>query len=364
MNGFIRHVFPGGNTSIGFYSLYKYIISQDEARRIIVIKGGPGTGKSSLMKNIGRHFSEKNFDIEFHHCSSDNNSLDGVLIKGLNAALIDGTSPHVVDPINPGAVDEILNMGDCWNEEGFSKCRKNIIEINHEIGNTFKRSYKFLGAAKCIHEDWTNCNQEALNISGLNKLKEDIKDKIFTNPVTQMGAGRHLFATAFTPDGIVTFIDNLLTGYDNIYVLNGGPGTGKSSVLEYISDEALKRGYFVEVFHDPFIPSRLEHIPELNFALVTSNEINQKALPGIQINMDDLIIKDKRVNLKNQIEEDKGTFYELTSKALNVISSAKGLHDKMETYYIENMDFNKVNEKVNYVTEKLESYAESYTSNI
>jgi ABC-type lipoprotein export system ATPase subunit len=89
-----RHVFPGGNTSKGFYSLYRYMLSQDEARRIICIKGGPGTGKSSLMKNVGKLYKENGYDIEYHHCSSDPNSLDGVVIKALKVAIFDSTSPH------------------------------------------------------------------------------------------------------------------------------------------------------------------------------------------------------------------------------------------------------------------------------
>lgn len=95
MKGKIRHLFPGGNTSKGFYSFYHYIISQDTARRKICIKGGPGTGKSTLMKSIGTFFNDKGYDIEYHHCSSDNNSLDGIVIKQLNIALLDGTAPHV-----------------------------------------------------------------------------------------------------------------------------------------------------------------------------------------------------------------------------------------------------------------------------
>lgn len=94
MNGKIVDVFPGGNTSKGFYSFYRYILGQEEARRIICIKGGPGTGKSSLMKKIAQTFNEKGYDIERHHCSSDNNSLDGVVVKGLNIAILDGTAPH------------------------------------------------------------------------------------------------------------------------------------------------------------------------------------------------------------------------------------------------------------------------------
>jgi MoxR-like ATPase len=96
MKGKIRHFFPGGNTSHGFHSFYDYIISQDTARRKICIKGGPGTGKSTLMKNIGTFFNDKGYDIEYHHCSSDNNSLDGIVINALNVAILDGTAPHVV----------------------------------------------------------------------------------------------------------------------------------------------------------------------------------------------------------------------------------------------------------------------------
>ncbi|MTI67521.1 MAG: ATPase [Firmicutes bacterium] len=94
MAGSIRHLIPGGNTSKGFYSYYDYIIEKD-ANRIFVIKGGPGVGKSSMMKKIGQEMLDKGYDVEYHHCSSDNNSLDGLVIQKLNVAFLDGTAPHV-----------------------------------------------------------------------------------------------------------------------------------------------------------------------------------------------------------------------------------------------------------------------------
>ena len=93
--GIIRHMFPGGNTSRGFFSYYSHILSQEAARRIFVIKGGPGVGKSTFMKKIGSELLERGYDIEFMHCSSDNNSLDGLVIPELGIAMIDGTAPHV-----------------------------------------------------------------------------------------------------------------------------------------------------------------------------------------------------------------------------------------------------------------------------
>ena len=93
--GYVKRVFPGNNTPQGFYSFYDQIVPSD-ARRIMIIKGGPGVGKSTFMSRIGQEMVERGFDVEFHHCSSDNNSLDGVVIPAIGVALIDGTAPHRV----------------------------------------------------------------------------------------------------------------------------------------------------------------------------------------------------------------------------------------------------------------------------
>ncbi|MHB9059512.1 MAG: ATPase, partial [Bacillota bacterium] len=90
--GYIKKVFPGGNTSQGFKSFYDYIIRPD-ATRIFVLKGGPGVGKSSFMRKIATELVDLGFDVEFMCCSSDNGSLDGVVIPAIGVAMIDGTAP-------------------------------------------------------------------------------------------------------------------------------------------------------------------------------------------------------------------------------------------------------------------------------
>ena len=35
----------------------------------------------------------RGYDVEFHHCSSDASSIDGVVIPALKIALVDGTTP-------------------------------------------------------------------------------------------------------------------------------------------------------------------------------------------------------------------------------------------------------------------------------
>ncbi|MCY6483263.1 ATPase [Clostridium aestuarii] len=238
-------------------------------------------------------------------------------------------------------------MGECWNENGFKDCRNKIISINKQVGKTFKHAYHYIGAAKTIHDDWSSYNTQALNLSKLNNLKEELKNKILTNfKVSTMGNSRHLFATAFTPNGIVTYIDSIYRDCKDIYVLNGGPGTGKTSVLTYIYKEALKRGLFVEVYHDALIPEKIEHIviPALNIAILTSNEINQKKFKGYQINMDNYLNKNMLKNNMEEIKKDIENFYLLLNTGLKIIAKAKSLHDELEKYYIPNMNFDKTEE--------------------
>ena len=47
----------GANSGGGFRSLYRYFAA-GPGDRLHVIKGGPGTGKSSFMRRIGREFSD------------------------------------------------------------------------------------------------------------------------------------------------------------------------------------------------------------------------------------------------------------------------------------------------------------------
>lgn len=353
-----RDLFPGGNTSKGFYSFYRYILSQEDANRIICLKGGPGTGKSSFMKKIGAHFLNLGYSIEYHHCSSDNNSLDGVVIKELKVALLDGTSPHVVDPITPGAVDEIVNLGTALDMNLLSKNKKELISINKEIGKTFKRAYRFLGGAKCVHEDWSTCNYESLNSNKVDSFITKLKDEIITAPNSGFGGERHLFSTAFTPNGIVTYNKDLSSNVDKLYCLKGGPGFGKTDILRYIGSEAQKQGYFVEYLHDPLIPERLENllIPELSTGIFTTNEISRVEYHSTTYNMKDLCNPNTLSSKEKEVEKDKDLFDGLTSKALSCIQNAKGLHDELETYYIKAMDFSVVDKIYNETITKITNY--------
>lgn len=86
--------FLGANSPSGFYSLYDQLIDPAQARDILILKGGPGCGKSSLMRRVGQAAEERGYQVEYIVCSGDPDSLDGVVLPELRCAVVDGTSPH------------------------------------------------------------------------------------------------------------------------------------------------------------------------------------------------------------------------------------------------------------------------------
>lgn len=86
--------FLGANSSQGFVSRFDQLGDAHDDWRCTVIKGGPGTGKSSLMKRLAAAMEETCPVIEEIYCSSDVDSLDGVIFPDLKLSIADGTPPH------------------------------------------------------------------------------------------------------------------------------------------------------------------------------------------------------------------------------------------------------------------------------
>jgi hypothetical protein len=63
------------------------------------------------MKAIGESMVSKGLDIEYLHCASDNNSIDGVIIPFCKVGIVDGTAPHVIEPKVLGGIEEYVNLG-------------------------------------------------------------------------------------------------------------------------------------------------------------------------------------------------------------------------------------------------------------
>ena len=95
--------FLGANSPSGFYSLYDQLIPPETAQAIYILKGGPGCGKSTLMRKVAAALAQEGFQGEYILCSGDPDSLDAVVFPALGTALVDGTAPHAAAPLGHSA---------------------------------------------------------------------------------------------------------------------------------------------------------------------------------------------------------------------------------------------------------------------
>ena len=82
--------FLGANTPNGFTSLFADCYTKSFT--VFILKGTPGSGKSTMMKKIAATFP---LSHELIYCSSDPDSLDGIIFPNEKICVLDGTSPHV-----------------------------------------------------------------------------------------------------------------------------------------------------------------------------------------------------------------------------------------------------------------------------
>lgn len=344
----IRRMFPGGNTSNGFYSFHDNIIGLDR-KMLYILKGMPGGGKSSLMKEIGENALKKGYSIEYHHCPSDPNSIDGVVINDLGIGIIDGTAPHIVDPYMPGLLDEIVDLGKYIDKSKIDNNRDEILKAKRENKSSYRSAYSFFRAGREILNEIVEGNKERMEFGKINEITYQIIEEIFNGKKTypRLGNTRHLFNRALTPEGLIDYTHTLVDGSHYIYYLKGEYGTGKSTLLKRICEEAVLRGYDVEVFHQPLIPEKINCIvlPQLSISFI-SDKLNNSAEETI-INLD------KCLDSKLDLEDNKNIFHNLIERGIGYLKNAKEKHDALEKYYHIAIDFDGIQKEKEILIEKI-----------
>ncbi len=348
-----KHIFAGNNTSEGFFSYFEYLINPEEAEHIYILKGGPGVGKNQFMKKFAEKTVEKGNSIEYIHCSSDNSSLDGILIPESKILFVDGTAPHTIDPVIPGAVDEIINLGAFLDIQKLNKHKAAIIETNKAKSDKYKSAYRYLKAAGIIYDEISAIYDSHVDAARFDEMCEKAAAKLFTHTYgKESGNIRKLFTESYTANGYISHTD-LFFEENEVWAVTGNDTNYSSIFLDRILKEAVKNGYTAECYYRPLSPRKLQHIylPEKNLIIVTAEtHMSEKYDEVFDIHsiMDFESIKTQ----VSEIEKNLHLFDLLIKSALDKLSDTKKLHDLLEVFYANCMDFDGVNECIEKIAER------------
>lgn len=336
--------FLGANSSQGFYSLYDQLIDPKHANAIYILKGGPGCGKSTLMRRVGTLAEEKGEQVEYIHCSGDPDSLDGIVLHGANTAIVDGTSPHVVEPKYPGVVDNYVNLGDCYRQTELQHIRREIMDCMAGYRECYAQAYRCLNAAAQISED-------SLSILATNTLEERVTNRargILSREIRTQGSGNgqvvQRFLGAITHQGQLTYYPTADALCKRIYLLEDSYGLAHL-MLPHLLAGATHAGFDVIACLSPLAPDRLEHliIPELSLAFLSAPSASlYHKRPYRRIRMDSMVDSELLRRSKARLRFSRKVTAALIDEAVESLARAKDMHDDLEALYNPHVDFEQV----------------------
>lgn len=324
---FEKKYFCAANSGEGFVNFYPYL--NEIAERVFVIKGGPGTGKSSFMRCVAREAERKGKSVTYYYCSSDPGSLDAVFINN-RILLLDGTAPHTAELSLPGAKDDIIDLGAFWDCAVLIGQRKRIMSLSKEKSECFSSAYAYLSAAKSASEAQSILLSKALLREKLESCAKRTMKKL---PCGDRFFEKKIFTKSYGMRGAVAFdtlskiADERITVYD---VYNSA-----HIFLSEIYNEAKRKKMCVVSSCDPLIPSRFDalYLPESGILFTVGNDGDKN------INMRRFIDPEVLKAQKSCLKQASDLISSAESCALDCFGRAAKYHFELEKIYGEAMDF-------------------------
>lgn len=339
--------FLGANSAAGFYSMFDRIYDPLDGWRGYILKGGPGTGKSGLMRKVGNALEAAGHLPVRIYCSSDSDSLDAVIFPALKFFMLDGTSPHCADPKYPGAVESILNLGDCWDKELLAQKRAKIIEYSSACSAYHAQSDRFIAAAGMLKSDayrlvFPLVNQAKMQSYAKRLVLSNFKGKKGARP----GKEHKALLSGITPKGVVCFEETAQALCDSVYMIEDSYGPVSNLLLNDIKAHFLRLGADVIACPCPMFPEdKLEHliVPACGVAFMTCGDSTPLSLtPAKRINPRRFLEAEGMKACKQRLRFNKRAANELLEEAIRLQQMAKNVHDRLEECYIQAMNFKKV----------------------
>ena len=324
-----RSYFAAANGYHGFRSYFNEVFNPEKNEEIFILKGGPGTGKSSFMRKISEKFEDAGFNIDLIYCSSDVRSLDGIIIEKdeKRVSLLDGTMPHQTDPKMPGAYENIINLGDSWNKNGLKKRKDEISEITKTKSSHYKSAYEYLSLAGKTEEIILSLTEPIFRL-----CDDDIIEIISKNKKKTEGRKREtVLLSAFGKDGYKrVFADEYIK--ENNYSVKGEFGS------EYLFMRRLfalaERENDIEIlFPSPLSENKPEGISLSSLLVFTKLGVGKEIDSSLYFDKGAL---SKRRPILESLESAKEKLLESAKEEFSLASEA---HFMLEKIYSSEMDF-------------------------
>jgi hypothetical protein len=344
----IHDYFLGATSPNGFSGFFEQLVENDAPFRTYIIKGGPGCGKSSLMRRIADRIIANGHDLEMIHCSSDPLSLDGLICYPLRFAIVDGTAPHVLEPSIPAAKQEVVSLYHCIDNARMQLYAESLMALFAQNAHFSTRAKRFVAAAGSLHFDIERTARNCLIAEKAKRYARNLCARIM--PRTEGTGSESLrLCGAVTPLGIVDYAEDNYARCDHVHIFEDRYGAAAHLSLETIRDFALEAGYDIitsRSFLSPYDAIEAVYIPALSLAFLHSSYISLVRIDHAHVIRDRRFYDAAALSLcQRRLGFCKKAVLEMLGEAGSLLADAKAVHDDIEEYYKSSVDFVRVRER-------------------
>lgn len=330
--------FMGALSPAGFHGYFDTLDAQD-ALHLYLIKAAPGCGKSTLMRCVAQKASGT---VEYIHCSSDPDSLDGAILWSKNTALVDATSPHAMEPRFPCAKEDVVSLYHTLNSQTIGAHREEIIQLFHRCAGLQQQAVRHIAAAGELLEENRRTAQSFADLDRARLYARRLAARLLARKGP--GASEQIrLLSAVTLKGIITFRETVSQLANNILVFHDEAGAVSPVILRELRLAALARGYQVISCWCPLAPEqKLEHlfVPQLGLAFLTGNRWHSFDFSGQRtVHCARFMDRDAIHSCRQRMRFDRRVAAELLQQASSLQQDAKQNHDLLEHFYQDASDF-------------------------
>lgn len=336
----ITNFFAGANSGEGFQNLFHEMVDLEATYDVMILKGGPGVGKNTFMREIGRTMEQAGTPVEYLWCSGDPDSLDGVVLPEVRCAVVDGTSPHVMEPVYPAAVDRYVDLGRFYDLSAAKADAEEVKTHTHAYQAAYVRAYHSLKAARQVELDAVAAVRRTFDQERAERRARGIIQRELREHGGQEGKTTRRFLGSVTHKGYVWCFDSVDALCPRVYEFADGWELG-GGTMELLHQVAVSRGWDTIACVAPEEPTRLEHllVPGLGLAFVTSRPgMDYGKKPYRRIRLDAMTHPESKARLRFQTR----MAALLRSEAVAALRDAKANHDRLEAVYNPYVDFDGV----------------------
>lgn len=275
----VRHYFAEGLTTRGYISLLPNMMPS--WKRVYVLLGGPGTGKSTMVKIIGLELLDRGYEIDFLRSVRDPDSMAGFIMPRMGLAVIDAMEVSPLRWQAPGVVEKFTDFSMFCDEVKLERQRSSILEMEkalQELQTTLEDELASeLGAL--LSSRTVKPSREKGNVSWVlgNAAQLKVK-KENTGPwplaenalkLLQKSVVNPFFLHGLTPDGWLNLAPHFLADFDQIRL----EGEDTLDALDWVLREAQQLGQLIEIVLHPLNPDEVIGIvfPERHLAIWQGN---------------------------------------------------------------------------------------------